>query len=157
MAVLARIARHPFHPMLVSFPIALFVVAFLCDITRIVTGTTSPYWTLAYYSIGGGLVGALLAALPGFVDYLSLVRPAVRRIALWHMITNSSVVILFLFNFYLRRPSGQAAAGGGKVLLLALSSVGVVLLGIAGWLGGELVYIHGVGVDEETRGPRKKG
>src|SRR4026209_2050499 len=133
MAALARIARHPLHPMLVPFPIALFVVALICDIARIVTGTTSPYWTLAYYSIGGGLVGALFAALPGFVDFLSLARTEVRRLGLWHMITNSGVVILFLINFYLRRPSAPTAPGGGKALLLILSSVGVVLLGISGW------------------------
>jgi uncharacterized membrane protein len=156
MAALARIARHPLHPMLVSFPIALFVVAFLSDIARMVTGTTSPYWTLAYYSIGGGLVGALLAALPGFVDYLSLTRSEVRRLGLWHMMTNSGVVILFLINFYLRRPSGGAAAGGSKALLLILSTVGVALLGVAGWLGGELVYIHRVGVDEGPRDTRTK-
>ena len=154
---LARIARHPLHPMLVSFPIALFAAAFLCDIARIVTGTTSPYWTLAYYSIGGGLVGALLAALPGFVDYLSLTRTEVRRLGFRHMLANSGVVILFLINFYVRRPSGAAATGGGKALPIVLSSFGVVLLGISGWLGGELVYVHRVGVDEGTLGPHTKG
>jgi len=158
MAGLARIAGHPIHPMLVSFPIALFTVALVCDIARIVSGTSTPYWTLAYYSIAGGLVGALLAALPGFVDYLSLTRSRVRRLGLWHMTANSGVVILFLINFYLRRPSGPAAAGGGgKALLLVLSSVGVGLLGLSFWLGGELVYIHGVGFDEATGGPRRKG
>ena len=156
MAISARIARHPIHPMLVPFPVALFVVAFLCDLARIITGTTNPYWTLAYYSIGGGLVGALLAALPGFVDFLSLARSEVRRLGLWHLITNSAVVILFLVNFYLRRPSGSTAAGGGKALLLVLSSVGVTLLAISGWLGGELVYVHRVGIDEGTRGTRTK-
>ena len=157
MAISARIAGHPVHPMLVSFPIALFTVAFLCDIARMVSGTSTPYWTLAYYSIGGGLVGALLAALPGFIDYLSLSRSGARRMALWHMTANSGVVTLFLINFYLRRPSGAAAAGGGKALLLVLSSIGVVLLGISGWLGGELVYVHGVGSDEGTHNPRSKG
>jgi uncharacterized membrane protein len=159
MAISARIAGHPLHPMLVSFPIALFAVALLCDIARVVTGTSTPYWTLAYYSIGGGLAGALLAALPGFVDYLSLARSEVRRLGLWHMMANSGVVILFLVNFYLRRPSGAAAGGGGKAVLLVLSAVGVALLGISGWLGGELVYVHrvGVGVDEGTPGTRIKG
>ena len=155
MATLARINGHPVHPMLVSFPIALFIAAFLCDIARIVTGTSSPYWTLAYYSIGGGLVGALLAALPGFFDYLSLARSEVKRLGSWHMIANSGVVILFLINFYLRRPSGSAATGGGKALPVVLSSLGVALLGISGWLGGELVYVHRVGIDEGTRGPHK--
>ena len=156
MSISARIAGHPVHPMLVSFPIALFVVALLCDIARIISGTSTPYWTLAYYSIGGGLVGALLAAVPGFIDYLSLEHIRVRRLALWHMTANSGVVILFVLNFYLRRPSGAAAAGGGKGLLLALSSAGVALLGIAGWLGGELVYVYRAGVHERTSGPRLK-
>ena len=154
MSISARIAGHPVHPMLVSFPIALFVVALLCDLARIISGTSTPYWTLAYYSIGGGIVGALLAALPGFIDYLSLPNTRVRRVGLWHMTANSGVVILFVINFYLRRPASAAAGGGGKGLLLVLSSAGVVLLGVAGWLGGELVYVHGAGVDERTGGPR---
>jgi uncharacterized membrane protein len=68
--------------------------------------------------------------------------------------TNSAVVILFLVNFYLRRPSGSTATGEGKTLLLILSAVGVALLGISGWIGGELVYVHRVGVDEGTRPKR---
>ena len=156
MASSARIAGHPVHPMLVSFPIALFTVAFLCDIARIVSGSSTPYWTLAYYAIGGGLVGCLLASLPGFIDYLSVTGSRVRRLGLWHMATNSGVVILFLINFYLRRPSGAAAAGGGRTLLFVLSSVGVVLLGVSGWLGGELVYVHRVGVSEGTNHPRSE-
>src|SRR5687767_5174805 len=104
MGRLARIAKHPVHPMLVSFPIALFVVALICDIARSVTGASSPYWTLAYYSIGAGVASALLAALPGFIDYLSLVQPRVRRLGLRHMLINSAVVVLFTLNFYLRRP-----------------------------------------------------
>src|ERR1051325_8126041 len=121
--------------MLVSFPVALFVVALLCDIARTVSGTSTPYWTLAYYAIGGGLAGALLAAVPGFMDYLSLAHTRVRRVGLWHITANSGVVILFVINFYLRRPSGAAAGGAGKGTLLLLSSAGVALLGIAGWFG----------------------
>ena len=157
MATSARIAGHPLHPMLVSFPIALFVVALLCDVARGISGTSSPYWTLAYYSIGGGLVGALLAALPGFFDYASLARAEVRRLGRLHMIANAGVMVLFLINFYLRRPSGAAAAGGGKAMLLVLSSVGVALMGVSGWLGGELVYVHRVGIVEEDRQDRMKG
>ena len=158
MGRLARIAKHPVHPMLVSFPIALFVVALICDIGRLVTGSSTPYWTLAYYSIGAGLAGALLAALPGFVDYLSLVQLEVRRLGLRHMLINGAVVVLFTINFYLRRPSGMAAAGEGKVLLLVLSAVGVALLVISGWLGAEMVYVHGVGVEksERDRGARRQ-
>lgn len=157
MGRLARIAKHPVHPMLVSFPIALFVVALICDIARLVTGSSNPYWTLAYYSIGAGLAGALLAALPGFIDYLSLVQPEIRRVGLRHMLINGAVVATFMINFYLRRPSGMAASGEDRVLLLVLSSVGVALLVISGWLGAEMVYVHGVGVKDERDRDMRSG
>jgi uncharacterized membrane protein len=137
--------------MLVSFPIALFVVALICDVVRTVTGVSSPYWTLAYYSIGAGVAGALLAALPGFIDYLSLTPPQVRRLGLKHMLINSAVVVLFTINFYLRRPSGAAAVGEREAVLLVLSSLGVALLAVSGWLGAEMVYVHGVGVQQRER------
>ena len=150
MASRARVAGHPIHPMLVVFPSALFVVAFLCDLARLITGVSTPYSVLAYYSIAGGIVGALLAALPGFIDYLSLERPNLKRLGRLHMLTNSGVVLLFVINIYLRRPSG--IAGQSKALPMILSSVGIVLLGVSGWLGGEMVYVHGVGVEKTGEG-----
>jgi uncharacterized membrane protein len=155
MARFARIAKHPVHPMLVSFPIALFIVALICDVVRAVAGVSSPYWTLAYYSIGAGVAGALLAAVPGFIDYLSLEPDQVRRLGLKHMLMNSVVVVLFVINFYLRRPSGAAAAGENQAVLLVLSLLGVALLGLSGWLGAEMVYVHGVGVQKRAESKRE--
>ncbi|HET9530345.1 MAG TPA: DUF2231 domain-containing protein [Blastocatellia bacterium] len=146
----ASVGKHPIHPMLVAIPIGLFIVAFLCDIALITT-ENRVYGTVAYYSIAAGVVGALLAALPGFVDYTSLRGPRVKSIGTWHMILNLTVVVLFAINFYLRTEPGLDATGGSTMIPFALSLIGVVLLGISGWLGGEMVYVHGVGVDTEGR------
>ena len=61
------------------------------------------------------------------------------------MAINLSVLVLFAINLWLRR--GSEAAG---VLPLVLSLIGVARLGISGWLGGELVYVHGVAGEAQT-------
>ena len=145
MAFSARILGRPIHPLVAPFPLALFVAALLCDVAWVVKGVNTPYWTLAYYCIAAGIAGGLLASIPGFIDYLSITRPVVRRLGLRHLLANSAVLILFVFNFYLRRPSGLAAAGGHKALLLLLSSAGVSLLAVSAFFGSGMVYLHGAG------------
>ncbi len=84
MASPAGVARHPIHPMLIVFPIALWIFAFVCDlIFRF--GSGAAIWNdVAYISIAGGIMGALIAAIPGFIDFLSLFgRP--RSTAVVHM------------------------------------------------------------------------
>ena len=96
----ARIGKHPIHPMLVVFPIGLWVAALVFDIVEMVTG--NPLWrTLAFWNIVGGIVGALLAAIPGFLDYPG-VKGREGRIATWHMILNLVAVALFVFNAFIR-------------------------------------------------------
>jgi len=140
----ARIARHPIHPMLVPLPIGLWLFAFACDALFVFGSGASLWFTLAYYTLIGGLLGALLAAIPGFIDMLSLAGFR-KRIALAHMTINLVVVILQAVNVGLRI-EGASTAG----LPFGLSIAAVVLLGVSGWLGGHMVYVYGVAVDEET-------
>lgn len=137
----ASIARHPIHPMIVPIPIGLWIFSFVGDLFYL-GGTTNPAWTtVALYCMGGGIVGALLAALPGLVDLLSL--PAgPRSTALKHMAINLTVVVLYVINFYLRL---EAPGSPGKLVWLSLIALG--LLVISGWLGGKMVYEYGVAVD----------
>src|SRR5687767_5627788 len=67
----ASIAGHPIHPMLVAIPIGLWVFSFVCDLF-VLSGRTGAWPTVALYTMVGGIVGALLAAVPGFIDLLSL-------------------------------------------------------------------------------------
>jgi uncharacterized membrane protein len=95
--------------------------------------------------MAGGVVGALLAAIPGFIDFLSISVPNVRRIGVYHMAVNLTAVAVFTVNLYLRLTGAP-----GALFPIALSILGVALLAVAGWLGGELVYVHGMGVDQPS-------
>ena len=143
----ARVGKHPIHPMLVVLPIGLWIAALVFDIVHAVSG--NPLWrTLAFWNIAAGIIGALLAAVPGFVDYLDLEGRA-RRIATFHMVLNLGAVALFAVNWYIR-----TRVAPGSWWPLALSVIGVVGIGISGWLGGELVYAERVGVEEPPRNER---
>ena len=136
----ASIAGHPIHPMLVTLPIGLWVFSFVCDLIFVFGNGSPAFATVALYTMAGGIVGALAAAIFGFVDLMSL-PPEPRRIALTHMSINLVVVVLYVINFWLR--SGSPEAPGGYVWL---SLIAIGLLVVSGWLGGKMVYLHGVGV-----------
>lgn len=154
MKTRASIAGHPLHPMLVVFPIGLFIFSFVCDL--IFFGTGDVVWNaVAYYAMAGGIIGGVAAAIPGALDLFSLPHSRMRGIGVVHMTINLIVVILFAINFWIRGTADPAAVGP-----VWLSVLGVALLAVSGWLGGELVYVHGAGVSEphehapETGRPR---
>lgn len=127
--------------MLVPIPIGLWIFSLVCDLVY-AGGSSNPAWTtVALYTMGGGIVGALLAAVPGLVDLLSL-PPGPRRTALTHMAINLTVVVLYVVNFWLRMRAPDSPGS-----LIWLSVLGIGLLVISGWLGGKMVYELGVAVD----------
>ena len=145
----ARIARHPIHPMLVVFPIGLWIFSLIADLIFLYSG--GPIWRdMAFYTMIGGLIGALAAAIPGFIDYFSLTGRAAKRTGTMHMTLNLIVVALYAVNIWLR--AGYAEVLGWP---LALSVIAVVLLGVSGWLGGDLVYVQGVGVEQAGTAARR--
>jgi uncharacterized membrane protein len=145
----ARIKGHPIHPMLVGFPIGLCALSFVADVIRLFAGGRPVWFDVALYAIAGGVIGALLAAVPGFVDYLSITDARVRDIAFAHMVTALFVVALFGMSFWLRW------GGDAGYLPVAVSAAGLVLLGVAGWLGGEMVFVHGMGMDGSATRPAR--
>jgi len=91
-------------------------------------------------------VGALLAAMPGFIDYLSITDTRARKVGFVHMIANLTAVGVFAVSFWLRW------SGTVGFLPAGVSLAGLVAL--AGWLGGELVFVHGMGVKPPRSAPR---
>ena len=128
--------------MLVAFPIGFYVGSLVSDIIYVVTKV--PMWVgFSEALIGFGVIGALLAALFGFVDYFTApMPPDVKATATKHMIINLILTVLFAVDFFIRQTDGTSTIGYG------LSVVGVILLLAAGWLGGHLAYIGKVGVKE---------
>jgi uncharacterized membrane protein len=143
----ASIRKHPIHSMLVPFPIALWIFSLLCDAIY-AFGWGGALWNeMAFYTMAGGIVGAVAAALPGLVDYFSITEPTPKKIATNHLILNATIVGLYLVNLWLRMNTAPSAKWP-----LVLSAISIALLGLSGWLGGELVYVHAIGVETKTAG-----
>ncbi len=140
----AKLAGHPIHQMLIVFPLGLLATAVIFDIIGMISG--SGIWLLsAFYMIAAGIIGGLLAAVFGLVDFLAI--PAGTRakaIGLWHGLGNVVVVALFFLSWLARLGNPREPGGLAHVL----GFVGAALALITGWLGGELVDRLGVGVDE---------
>ena len=139
-----KLAGHPVHPMLIVFPLGLLATAVVFDIIYLVSDNSE--WTLvAYYMIGAGIIGGLVAAVAGWLDWFNIPSGTrARRIGLWHGVGNVIVVGLFIVSWVLRRDTPTAPPTEAIVAGLA----GLVLAAVTGWLGGELVDRLGVGVDE---------
>jgi uncharacterized membrane protein len=140
----ASIAGHPIHPMLVNFPIGLWIFSLICDLIGLREAAPNTWHTVALYSMIGGLIGALAAAIPGLIDLLFYKggAPPVKKIALTHMTINLTVVVLYVVNIWLR------LSGHGLTVPIALSVIGVCMIAVSGWLGGEMVHVYGVGVED---------
>ena len=145
----ATIGGHPIHPMLVPFPIACLVGAFVTDLMFLHFGTggfaNASKWLLAF-----GILTALLAAVAGLIDFMGDDR--IRRLghALQHMIANVSAVVVAVINLAVRLGDETAQVAS---LGVYLSGVTVLILIFSGWRGGDLVYVHKVGVHDRAGGP----
>ena len=145
-----RPLRHALHPLLVHFPIGFFVLSFLLDVGSYLFKEGSPLVAGAFYSIVCGTIFALLAAVPGFVDYSDIRRDhKARRIATAHMILNLLVVGLYALNIGLRAGSISDNSTPAPAFVVSLVCLG--LLSVSGYLGGALVYDHGIGVGRHRR------
>lgn len=133
--------------MIIPFPIALWVFSLVADVIYLWRG--NPMWRdyVAFYTLLGGIIGAAVAAVPGLIDWLSLTDKTVVKIANWHARLNVIALLIFAGSFYLRTTSGSSLVSGSYTIPLALSVLGVILITISGWLGGEMVFKHGVAVE----------
>jgi uncharacterized membrane protein len=144
----ATIAKHPIHPMLVPFPIGLWVFSLVADVVFL-AGWGPPVWNdVAFYTMVAGTIAALLAAPFGLLDFLSIRDPRTRQLGATHLALNLVILAMFAADIWLRTQTGTSAG-----LPVVISLVAVSLLVVSGWLGGEMVFVHGAGVmpPEERR------
>jgi nitrite reductase/ring-hydroxylating ferredoxin subunit/uncharacterized membrane protein len=140
----ASFRGHPIHPALIPFPFAFLYGAFLFDLAGRVAERPS-WWTTGAYLGLVGIVAALIAAVPGFIDYFTTVPPksSGKQRATRHMLVNLAAVVLFAAAWAVR---GESAALP-DLTVLALEGIGVALLTAGGWMGGVLVNRNQIGVD----------
>jgi uncharacterized membrane protein/nitrite reductase/ring-hydroxylating ferredoxin subunit len=130
--------------MLVPFPFAFLTGAFIFDAIGWLRDAPS-WWTTASYLNAAGIVTAVLAAIPGLVDYLYTVPPdsSAKTRATKHLLTNLSAVALFAVAWWIR----DTPATRPHFMVLGFEAIGLALLGIGGYLGGTLVTRNLIGVD----------
>lgn len=139
----AAVVGHPIHPMLVVFPIGFLVAALATDLAF--WGTNDPFWARAStWLLGAGVVMGVLAAVAGLIDFITISR--VRSLAAgWvHFLGNATAILLALWNLLYR--IGEDPGAGVMPFGLILSAVVVAILLVTGWLGGELVFRHRIGM-----------
>jgi uncharacterized membrane protein len=146
-ALLAGPYGHPFHPVLVTLPIGAWVSSVVLDIGARATDHTAALTLGATWLLGIGLVGAVLAAGVGFLDFLGIPSGTrAYRLALLHMTINLAATALFLVALLLRLDHPDRTSTGAFVLAI----LGLVGIGVSGVLGGELTFRYGVRVASET-------
>ena len=137
---------HSAHQVLIVFPVGLLMTAVIFELMALSTGSTQ-FWTVSYWLIAGGLVGGVVAAVFGLLDWLHIPGGTrANRIGIVHALGNATVLALFAASWWMRAAPDQAPSNDA----LLLSFVGAGLLFVTGWLGGELVARLSVGVDEDA-------
>lgn len=149
-AALAGPYGHPFHPILVTVPIGAWVTSLVFDIASHVVHRPGFLTQGSQWLIAVGVIGALLAAMAGFLDLFAIpVGTAAFRTALVHMTLNLLVTVAYAANF-LWRSSTYSEGGSVGLGRLILSALSLTALGVAGHLGGKLAYRYGVRVADEN-------
>src|ERR1043165_4724418 len=142
MEAKAKFLGHPIHQMLIALPLGLLTTAVVFDVIHLL-GAGARWSSGADWIIAAGVVGGLLSAPFGFIDWLGI--PAgtrAKRLGAIHGIGNVVVVVLWVVSWLLRRPSPEAPS----TVAYLFSFAGFAVAGLTAWLGGELVNRLGIGV-----------
>lgn len=139
-----KLLGHALHQQLIPFPFGLLVTAVIFDVSYLITDS-QELANVAYWMIAAGVIGGLMAAAPGLVDWTAIPKGTrAKKVGALHGIGNVVLLALFVASWLLRRDQPMAP----EALALSLSFAGVALAAVTGWLGGELVDRHAVGIDD---------
>ncbi len=146
--------KHPLHPALVHFPVACWTLATVADVASLFWG--EPAWRFAGMLLLVGAVAALATMAAGFLDLLKIPEdsPAL-HIANRHLLMAVMTWSAYAASLMLRLHGKILHAP--DTLALCLSATGFLALCVTGWLGGTLVYTHGVGVRRKIAGETRAG
>jgi len=148
----AHFRNHPLHPVLIPFPIAFLIGGTIADFVGRF-GELPGWWTAASYVLIAGVATALLAAVPGIIDYRCAVPPdsSARKRATKHALANSSALVLFAVALVIK----GWPPGAPNLLDFALEVAGVALVTVGGWMGGTLFHRNFIGVEHRCAGAGK--
>ena len=143
----AKLAGHAAHPILIVFPLGLLITSVIFDVVYLFSDSPNML-IVSYWMITAGVLSGLLAAVPGWIDWFAIpASTRAKKIGLYHGIGNVLALLLFAVSWL-----GRTGEPGYKPSLLALisSALAFVIIGVTGWMGGEMVDRLGVGVDDNA-------
>lgn len=139
----AAIAGHPIHPLLVTFPIAFLIGAFGSDLAF--WTTTDPFWVRAStWLLAAGIFMGILASVAGLIDFFTISRARSLAAGWVHFLGNAVAILLSIWNLWQRLGDDQGATIISSGIIL--SGLVVAIFMVTGWLGGELVFRHRIGM-----------
>jgi uncharacterized membrane protein len=142
----AKLFGHAIHPIMIVYPLGLLSTAVIFDLIYLATGNQT-WTTVSFWMIAAGIIGGLVAAIFGLIDYLNIpYNTRARRIGLLHGLVNVATLVLFVLSWLLRRNLPEAPT----TVAFALSFVGVATALLGGWFGGELVERLGLSVSPDA-------
>lgn len=141
------VAGHALHAMLVMFPLGLLSTSVVWDVCRLTT-ENSMWGVISFWTITAGVAGGLLAAIPGFVDWLAIPSGTrAKNVGVAHMLLNVLVLALFVVSLVARwsDPAGYGAASAAR---MSWGWIGFGVSLFSAWMGGELIETLGISVRE---------
>jgi uncharacterized membrane protein len=152
-ALIHGLPGHPLHPPLTDSTIGMFVLASGLAVIGYAGAIQDAAGKGCWLALIGGLIVAVPTAATGFADWIRLEwGSASWRTATLHLTAMLSAVTLFAVAAWLQHPGyrhGDVTLGG-----LIFSILGFVALTAGGWLGGSIVFVHGVRVLDQDEAPR---
>jgi uncharacterized membrane protein len=139
------LAGHPIHPPLTDATIGTYTfatVAAFAEVTGITENAGAWGWWVALVF---GLIMTVPTALTGLLDWLTITRGTeLWKTATTHMIAMLSATVFFALAAIFGHSSYSHANVSSGAFVLTL--IGFALLTIGGWLGGAIVFVHGMRV-----------
>ena len=136
---------HPLHPVVIAVPIGAWSVTGWYDAKSALNGDPGAEQA-ADAALAVGVLGAVASALTGVVQYRDT-RGAARRETAVHAGLNNLALVLYTASMAARR-------AGNRSLGRRLAAVALGVVGVSGFLGGDLTYRHGVGVERQALSAR---
>jgi uncharacterized membrane protein len=149
MDVMLRLLRgtagHPSHPPMTDAAIGAYTAATILAILAAAGVAEEALAKGWWVTLLIGLAFGMLAALTGLLDWLKI-EPGtpLKRSATTHMLVMVTATVLFLLAAIVGWSSYDDAEMHTGALVLVI--VGYVVLAVGGWLGGAIVFVHGMRV-----------
>jgi uncharacterized membrane protein len=153
--LLRGLPGHPLHPPLTDATIGIYTLATIAALTDVLSITNAVGAQVWWFALVAGLIMTVPTALAGLVDWLSITRGTkLWKTATSHMIAMLSATVFFALATLFGHDSFMSGNLDASGLILTLVGFGLLTLG--GWLGGTIVFTHGMRVlpaKEKAEGP----